>query len=106
MTSVLAGSSLTQGEGGRLWQDAEETEMNWNHTAFLMPNKLVFLQFAGERGAVVIGYVGPDGVCEWPAQMKGKRPSGWQQLRVAPTVLSEASIEKHDGLHVSNLDHA
>jgi hypothetical protein len=90
MTGTPVGSSPAQGEGGRLWLYAEETEMNWNHTAFLMPNKLVFLSFAGEQSAAVIGYVGPDGVCEWPAQKLGKRPNGWQQLLAAPKILANA----------------
>lgn len=61
--------------------------MQWYPTSSLAPNKLVFLLFDGLQSAQWVGYVNQDGICEWPAKVKGLRPSAWQDVLVDLTRL-------------------
>lgn len=67
--------------------------MDWKHPAFLMPDRLVFLNFDSIDNPVVIGYVGACGTCEWPESKKGQKPMGWKSLLGAQTILSGSASE-------------
>ncbi len=54
--------------------------MTWNPTTTLIPNKLVFLLFDYMASAQWVGYVNENGICEWPEQVRGCRPTGWQEV--------------------------
>jgi hypothetical protein len=54
--------------------------MTWNSTETLQSDRLVLLIFAGTADGRWIGYVDEDGVCEWPDQVRGHRPTGWQEV--------------------------
>lgn len=66
--------------------------MEWKPHSSLVPNKLVFLQFADTPNVVVIGYVNADGICQWPENVGGRQPDGWQDLHVAARVMSEQRL--------------
>ncbi|MBP2460156.1 MULTISPECIES: hypothetical protein [unclassified Rhizobium] len=46
----------------------------------LQPGRLVLLIFKGMINGRWIGYVDKDGLCEWPDQVRGQRPTGWQEV--------------------------
>ena len=54
--------------------------MTWNSIETLKPNCLVLLIFVGATHGRWIGYVDEDGICKWPNQVRGHRPTGWQEV--------------------------
>lgn len=54
--------------------------MTWNSIETLQPDRLVLLIFAGVTDGRWIGYVDKDGICEWPDEVRGDRPTGWQEV--------------------------
>jgi hypothetical protein len=58
--------------------------MTWNPIESLASGRLALLTFDGAARGRWIGYVNKDGICEWPAQVEGLKPSGWRQVTADP----------------------
>lgn len=71
--------------------------MKWKHPAFLMPDRLVLLNFGSDEIPIVIGCVGVGGACEWPESKNGQRPTGWNSLLEAQAILSGSGAKHADG---------
>ncbi|WP_143102819.1 hypothetical protein [Rhizobium sp. NFR07] len=56
--------------------------MKWNSASNLPAERLVFLMFDHLASAQWVGYVNRDGICEWPEQVRGYRPTAWQEVIV------------------------
>jgi hypothetical protein len=54
--------------------------MTWEPIESLSPGRLALLDFTEPVRGRWIGYVGNDGLCEWPHQVRGIRPAGWQKV--------------------------
>ncbi len=66
--------------------------MHWHSISELVPGKLAFLLFDNLPSAQWVGYVDENGICEWPAQVRGLRPSAWQEVVVDLTRLKAMDV--------------
>lgn len=46
----------------------------------LQPGRLAVLYFELDDAVRCVGYVEKDGLCGWPENVRGRRPTGWLEL--------------------------